>query len=410
MDIPDIKEKGGMFDMKILFIVDMDENNKSGLFIATHNRIKVLTNDFRDNKVEVFCLNMYDNRVLSLLKKFLKRKVVEKRESSFEYDGIFYKNIYIKNTILNMILSNFGLDSRQYRKVFKGINTEKYDVISAHWGHPQGSLAYHFNKNNSIPYTLTLHGSDIHTVPYKNKTFRRLVVRNMNNANAVFFVSQQLQRDAEKIGWDSTSQKGYVSYNAIDKKIFYPLSTHEIKIIKERENTKSKIVGFIGNLVPIKRAEHLIEIFKSIQFLIQESVTFYIIGKGLFKEFLIKSAEKEKIDIRIIDPVSQDELREYLNIMDCLILPSRNEGTPNIILESQSCGTPVVATNVGGVSEIIHNREYLVNNNDETLYLEFAKKVKIVLDKGERIGFESLSWKEIVKRELEVFESCIISK
>jgi glycosyltransferase involved in cell wall biosynthesis len=53
--------------------------------------------------------------------------------------------------------------------------------------------------------------------------------------------------------------------------------------------------------------------------------------------------------------VSQDELVNFYNAADVLVLASTNEGLPNVILEAISCGTPVVGTRVGGIPEIIRN-------------------------------------------------------
>lgn len=64
--------------MKILYLVNMDPQNKTGLFNATHKRIKL-----NDNKVdsEKYCINFYDGIVLKLLKKLLKKKIYQKRGS-----------------------------------------------------------------------------------------------------------------------------------------------------------------------------------------------------------------------------------------------------------------------------------------------------------------------------------------
>lgn len=61
--------------------------------------------------------------------------------------------------------------------------------------------------------------------------------------------------------------------------------------------------------------------------------------------------------VRFVGELSHESLREYYSAADVLVLASAREGMPNVVLESLACGTPVVATDVGGTKEIITCRE-----------------------------------------------------
>lgn len=385
----------------------MDEKKKTGLFVATHNRIKALKNHPDSLKVKVYCLKKYDNWLLNILKRILNIKFQDYKKTSFTYESVFYEDLYFKDTLIKSILRKFGLDYWSYKSIINNMKLDDVNIVSAHWGGEQGSFAYYLKKAKGIPYTITLHGSDIHTMPYKDNIFKKTVIRNMNNSDAVFFVSKQLKLESKKIGWEDNSSKSHISYNAVDSKLFYSLSNEDVKAIKKREKTNEYLIGFVGNLISIKRADRLIDIFKGIQSNFYQDITFYIIGEGLLKGELIKEAQQGDLDIRIIGSIAQESLREYLNMMDCLILPSKNEGTPNIILESQACGTPVVATETGGIPEIINKIDYLVNNIDKSLVIDFSKKVTEVLTKKERVTSNKLSWEEIIEDEIKVFQKII---
>ena len=85
----------------------------------------------------------------------------------------------------------------------------------------------------------------------------------------------------------------------------------------------------------------------------------FIAGSG-FKENYLKNLVKEfKLDddVSFLGNLFQEDLIDYMNAADVFCLPSKNEGTPNVIIESLLCGTPVVASNVGGIPAIVKHGE-----------------------------------------------------
>ena len=88
-------------------------------------------------------------------------------------------------------------------------------------------------------------------------------------------------------------------------------------------------------------------------------VTLYIAGDGEERESLVGLARKLHLENRVffLGSLAQDELAEYYATADALILASSREGWANVLLESMACGTPVVATNVGGTPEVIQEPE-----------------------------------------------------
>lgn len=394
--------------MKILFIVNMDESVKGGLFLATHNRIKELSKK-EGYSFKVFNIVKYDNWFLTLLKKILNRKILRQSNDSFVYDQIKYENLYIKETLFTKISLKFGYDFH-LKKVFKEKKCDaKYDIVSAHWGgYPQGCLAYLFKYLNRTPYALTFHGSDIHTFPIKSKGNKKLVLRNIDSADAVFFVSDQLRLQVRELGVEPNTKKYHVSHNSFNPTTFHRLSIVEINNIKEEKKISKYAVGFVGNLIKVKRANMLIEIFTEIQKRIDDNITFFVIGDGELKREIENQANLTNLDVRLTGRVTQSSLNNYYNIMDCLILPSRNEGLGNVILEAQACRTPVVATNTGGIPEVIERQELLVQNKDRNISSEIADKVSkllLIKSKNNKINSHNITWKEVVKKEVEVFHT-----
>lgn len=389
--------------MKILFLVNLNENEKGGLFVATHNRIKTLVDNFRDYEVQIYSLVKYESFFMKIVKKILgKPTAKEFLNDRFEYDGVTYKYIYFKETLLRNISKRLGRDA-YFKKIIKDIkNIDEFDIISAHWGDSPGSLAYYISKKYCIPYILTLHGSDVHTLPFKRKGIRKILIRNLTNSNANFFVSQKLMDIAKELGWNDN--KSFVSYNAINNKVFAPISQSEIELLKKKMKYNNYVVGYVGNLNKTKRADWLIRIFGQIQRDFPEDITFLIIGDGELKEQIKKEHIQSNIDLRIIGRVPQEKLRYYYSIMDCLVLPSKNEGLGNVILEAQACGVPVVATNTGGIPEIIANKKNLVRNDEKSIIIDFPNKVAQILKKKERNVLKVESWLDVVTRELDILK------
>ena len=120
------------------------------------------------------------------------------------------------------------------------------------------------------------------------------------------------------------------------------------------------------------------------------------------KKSLEKRAHELKIDnhIKFTGPVNHEDIPLWLSASDILVLPSLSEGRPNVILEAFACEVPVVATNVGGVPELMINGEtgYLVPAKNP---MELSEKVnKLLEDRDLRIKMGKFGRMTIIQRGL----------
>ena len=106
-----------------------------------------------------------------------------------------------------------------------------------------------------------------------------------------------------------------------------------------------------------------------------------------------------------------DEVPYYMNAMDVMILPSRNEGFGAVIIEAQACGVPVVGSSNGGIPEAIGDGGIVIEEGED-FEKRFAEAVVEMLKnpiereylRERALGF---SWENIVKREVAVYEEVL---
>ena len=131
-------------------------------------------------------------------------------------------------------------------------------------------------------------------------------------------------------------------------------------------NNRPSLIGYIGRLSPEKGVLQLVRALPAI-LRDHKDLRVCIGGAGQLKEGIETSLQAEEISDRIDLPgwISHDELPHYFNRFRLLILPSYTEGLPNIMLEAMACGTPVLATPVGAIPDVIQDgiTGFIMENN-----------------------------------------------
>ncbi|MFN6992162.1 MAG: glycosyltransferase, partial [Fervidobacterium sp.] len=132
---------------------------------------------------------------------------------------------------------------------------------------------------------------------------------------------------------------------------------------------------------------------------------FIIVGDGPLRN----EVEKVKgIDMTITGFISQQEVAKYMNAMDVMILPSRNEGWPCVALEAQACGTCVIGSNNGGIPEAVGFSEYVIEDGvdfEKRIAERVVEVLKSGYDKEKLIDrAKNYTWENTVSREIELFE------
>lgn len=207
----------------------------------------------------------------------------------------------------------------------------KINLIHSHYAFPQGYLGYLLGKKYNIPTILTLHGSDVLKLP-NNLIGKFFLNKTLYNTDHLITVSEYLKRQLPS----KCQYKTTVIYNGIDFNLFQSINVDE------------EYALFVGSFIPQKGIDFLIDTIKDINF------NFKLIGTGPLFDKIKKRIKMENItNVELLGSMTQREVSEYIKRCSFLLLPSKSEGLGMVLLESNACGKPVIATNVGGIPEIV---------------------------------------------------------
>ena len=149
-------------------------------------------------------------------------------------------------------------------------------------------------------------------------------------------------------------------------------------------------IGIVGRLVPIKNHRMFLEVARQVlsdKKWVSQPVKFIIIGDGELREALKSYAQK----LGIVDSVEfrgwVREVKKIYEELDIVVLTSLNEGTPVSLIEAMAAGRGVVATDVGGVRDLVEDgiNGYLVPSGNAELFVDRLKR--LIEDAGKREQF-----------------------
>lgn len=398
-----------MIIMRILYIVNMDENNRKGLFMATHEKIKEIMKCHPENEYEIISVQFCDKGIFRFLKKLTGKKTYDRTSDKFIYDGVKYRKVYLSIDLKSKEIEKKDDDQSRFKEFFEQCSDsiEKCDMISCHWGYPHGRIAYWANKIYKKPYIVTYHGSDVHTMPFADESIRKKVLEVMNNAVQNIFVSRKLMETARELG--HTKDNCTASRNGVNAEKFGIISEDKIKEIKEKYKISGKVVGFAGAVNQVKRADRIDVIFESIKKQDPNTeYTYLVVGDGPLKSSLESRCKEKNLNVVFTGNQDTDGVRDFMNVMDVMIIPSRREGFGCVVTEANACGASVVGSDAGGIPEAIGIEDNVINDG-ENFEKRMAKRIIDVIhseiNRKELSDFtiNNFSWEKIAEIEYKFY-------
>ncbi len=399
--------------MKVLFISGMyplPNNKAAGIFIM--HRLRELVKE----EVDFYTIApvVSESRTLFAVRRLIGRKLDNTFESIdwLGQDDVGFNVFKVKQTVFKKAIDFFFNDTAFVEAATdlleSAFEATSFDMIVCHWLYPHGYVAKKLAARLKVPYVVTAHGSDVNVLPRKSKAIARRIVQVLQAADKSIFVSNRLLENAKKLGYKGDN--AVVIPNGIKSEYFNISMDRESRLLARGE---TRTVGFVGNLIDIKRADKLPRIFWEIRKMRQDT-EFIVVGDGELRHTICKQCEDYQLPANFVGRVLPDQVPNYMNLMDVLVLPSRNEGWPCVVLEAQACGVPVVGSDNGGIPEAIGEGGSVVPDG-ENFEERFAKAVVEILknpiDPQElRKRAVQFDWSITVGKEIEVYRDVLSNR
>ncbi|MFC5603275.1 N-acetyl-alpha-D-glucosaminyl L-malate synthase BshA [Sporosarcina koreensis] len=258
-------------------------------------------------------------------------------------------------------------------RIARVIEEEGLDLLHVHYAVPHAISAALAKDmaNSDIGVITTLHGTDV-TILGHDPALKNTVRYGIDKSDLTTAVSESLRQDTLSL---IEPQKEILTiYNFIDEEKYRPVDPGPLKSelgIREDE----KVIIHISNFRSVKRISDIIDSFKLLRK--ETDSKLLLVGTGPEKLEMMEKAREEGLEGDIIFTGKRDDLPELLAISDVMFLLSEKEAFGLVLLEGFACGVPAIATNIGGIPEVVEDGKngFLVELGDVKAAAEKAKRL-----------------------------------
>ena len=293
------------------------------------------------------------------------------------------------------------------RQLTKTIKQFHPDAILSYWAHPDGEVAVRLAQQAGIPAITMVGGSDVLLLARKGK--RRVAIMNvLHQADKIISVSQDIAEHLKRDGIHP--DKLHVVHRGVDHELFTEGDRNDARKELKLPSNQPILVA-AGRLVDVKGHEVLIS---ACHMLAQKGERFqcHILGTGPLQESLQKQIDMSSLKpiVHLAGAQTQQQLANWYRAADMIVHPSYSEGIPNVLLEGICCGTPFVASDVGGISEVADlQHDQLVPPKDpkrlaEAILKQLNKQKEITLPER---SFQPLSWDDSADNVVQLLQQAI---
>lgn len=211
------------------------------------------------------------------------------------------------------------------------------EILHAHWLYPSGVLAVRAGRKHGKPVVITAHGGDVELAT-RHKTLGRAVAWTVNNADMTMAVSEDIARSLIALG-------GHPDRVTVAP-LGVPLPAETAHLAADPPRFL-----FVGSLIRRKGIDILLDAADGVEEGVLEIV---VVGDGPLRG-IVESRARVNPTIKPLGARSPAEVARLMLSSSALVLPSRSEGRPFVIMEAMAAGLPVLATDIPGSRELVQD-------------------------------------------------------
>lgn len=276
-------------------------------------------------------------------------------------------------------------------KMVQVTHNSKLDLIHSHYAIPHALSAYMAREIVGIPYVITMHGSDVHSLGL-DPAYQPVVKHTVQQANAVTTVAEYLRESAyTELGIE---REIHVIPNFIDIEKYkreegtrLVVESGCVSVRKEEDaeaiNPDQRILLHVSNFRAVKRVVELVEIMKMV---VDENpdTRLVLVGDGPKRVEVERKIEELDLCQKVHLLGIRSNVHEIMCSSDMLLMNSLQEGMPLVILEAMASRLPVITTPAGGIPELVRpGKDGWVTEGYEKD--EFAHAIVTLLDDDARL-------------------------
>jgi glycosyltransferase involved in cell wall biosynthesis len=312
----------------------------------------------------------------------------------------------------------------------KKLGEMDYDLLHAHGFVPivsDLSIFYAKSKNKKTVYTHHFDGNvqDAKALNLLAETYNKTIARaSFHFADAIVSTTKSYAETSSTL--QPIIKKVHTIPCFVDCNQFKPQSPSKVTELRQQLGLDDKkTVLFVGRIVPYKGLEYLIKAIEYAKAEQGEELNLLLVGgeegknitdKSEYYQQILQLAEKTIVrkNIRFLGRVENSQLSTYYSLADVVALPSvmRGEAFGTVIIEALACGTPVVASNIAGVKDVLKGDEsvgnYVPQKDSAALSRALVKvsyQKKNVTERCREFAFDNYRIEKIVDSYVELYSS-----
>ena len=280
-------------------------------------------------------------------------------------------------------------------KIMEVVSETGLDILHAHYAIPHAISAYlareMLPEGKKIKVITTLHGTDI-TLVGAERAYKEVTRFGIRESDGVTVVSDWLLKETRRIFGVECDMR--IIPNFVDTDRFKPGIDPEYR--ERFAAPEERILVHASNFRPVKRIQDVVRIFS----LVREQIPAKLVLVGDGPELPRASELAEELGVRkhVIFAGQQESVESLLKVADLFLLPSEFESFGLAALEALACGLPVIATNTGGLAEVVTEGQsgHLCRIGDVACMASFA--ISILTNEDSLKRYRAIAREEVLSR------------